>query len=100
MRDSHICQHVNEISSIMKDAMYLKLKDHQAVSDIRIYGMMIGIELNCNCTELVVKALEKGLVLNVTKERIIRLLPPLICEKKHILTIVDIIEQLIKDNYE
>ena len=39
-------------------------------------------------------------VLNVTKERIIRLLPPLICEEQHILNIVDIIEQLIKENYE
>jgi acetylornithine aminotransferase len=47
-----------------------------------------------------VKALEKGLVLNVTKEKIIRLLPPLICEKKHILSIVKIIEKLIKENYE
>ena len=100
MRDSHTCQHVKEISSIMKDEMYLKLKDLKSVSDIRIYGMMIGIELNCNCTDLVVKALEKGLVLNVTKEKIIRLLPPLICEKKHILSIVNIIEELIKDNYE
>jgi acetylornithine aminotransferase len=100
MRDSHTCQHVKEISSIMKDEMHLKLKDLKSVSDIRIYGMMIGIELNCNCTDLVVKALEKGLVLNVTKEKIIRLLPPLICEKKHILSIVNIIEELIKDNYE
>ncbi len=84
----------------MKDAMNSKIKDLKAVSDIRIFGMMIGIELHRNCTELVVKALEKGLVLNVTKERIIRLLPPLICEEQHILNIVDIIEQLIRDNYE
>ena len=100
MRDSHTCQHVKEISSIMKDEMNLKLKNLNSVTDIRIYGMMIGIELNFNCTELVVKALEKGLVLNVTKEKIIRLLPPLICEKKHILSIVKIIEKLIKENYE
>ena len=100
MRDEHICNHVRVITSTMKDAMHSKIKDLKAVSDIRIYGMMIGIELHCNCTELVIKALEKGLVLNVTKDRIIRLLPPLICEEKHILNIVDIIEQLIKDNYE
>ena len=62
--------------------------------------MMIGIELNVNCTDLVVKALEKGLVINVTKEKIIRLLPPLICEEKHILLIVDKIKQLIEENYE
>jgi len=84
----------------MQDEMSLKLKNLKSVTDIRIYGMMIGIELNFNCTELVVKALEKGLVLNVTKEKIIRLLPPLICEKKHILSIVKIIEKLIKENYE
>ena len=100
MRDEHICNHVRAITSTMKNALHSKIKDLKAVSDIRIYGMMIGIELDCNCTELVVKALEKGLVLNVTKDRIIRLLPPLICEEQHILNIVDIIEQLIKENYE
>ena len=100
MRDKHICNHVRTLTTTAKDAMHLKIKDLKAVSDIRIYGMMIGIELHCNCTELVVKALEKGLVLNVTKEKIIRLLPPLICEEQHILNIVDIIEQLIKENYE
>ena len=100
MRDEHICNHVRAITSTMKNAMHSKIKDLKAVSDIRIHGMMIGIELDRNCTELVVKALEKGLVLNVTKDRIIRLLPPLICEDKHILNIVDIIEQLIKENYE
>ena len=79
MRDEHICEHVRVISKIMKDTMNSKIKNLKTVSDIRIYGMMIGIELNCDCTELVVKALEKGLVLNVTKKKIIRLLPPLIC---------------------
>ena len=100
MRDQHICNHVKLISTTMKDALHSKLNNLNAVSDIRIYGMMIGIELSSKCTELVMKALEKGLVLNVTKEKIIRLLPPLICEDQHILSIVDIIEQLIKDNYE
>ena len=100
MRDEHICSHVRAISSTMNAALHSKIKDLKAVSDIRIYGMMIGIELHCNCTELVLKALEKGLVLNVTKEKIIRLLPPLICEEQHVLSIVSIIEQLIKDNYE
>ena len=62
--------------------------------------MMIGIELNVKCVDLVVKALEKGLVINVTKEKIIRLLPPLICEEKHVINIVDIIKELIEENYD
>ena len=100
MRDSQICVHVNHISDAMKSATDAELKSLNVVSEIRIYGMMIGIELKSNCTELVVKALEKGLVLNVTKEKIIRLLPPLICKEEHILKIVAIIKQIITENYE
>jgi len=100
MRDTHTCAHVMKLSKIMNEAMGKKLMNLKSVSDIRIYGMMIGIELNVNCTELVVKALDKGLVINVTKEKIIRLLPPLICEENHIINIVDIIKQLIEENYE
>jgi acetylornithine aminotransferase len=100
MRDSQICLNVKHISDVMKSAADNHLKSLNAVSEIRIYGMMIGIELKSNCTELVIKALEKGLVLNVTKEKVIRLLPPLICKEEHILKIVDIIKQLIIENYE
>ena len=100
MRDTHTCAHVMNISKTMKEEMNKKLKSFKSVSDIRIYGMMIGIELNVKCVDLVVKALEKGLVINVTKEKVIRLLPPLICEEKHIINIVDIIKELIEENYE
>ena len=61
---------------------------------------MIGIELKKPCTDLVIKALDKGLVMNVTKEKVIRLLPPLICKEKDVLMIVDIVENLIRENYE
>ena len=43
------------------------------------------------------KALEKGLVMNVTKNKTIRLLPPLICKEEHVLGIADLIEGLIKE---
>jgi acetylornithine aminotransferase len=100
MRDSQLCMNVKHISNAMKRAADTQLKSLNTVSEIRIYGMMIGIELKSNCTELVVKALEKGLVLNVTKEKVIRLLPPLICKEEHILKIVAIIKQIITENYE
>ncbi|GAB4299568.1 MAG: aspartate aminotransferase family protein [Thiohalomonadaceae bacterium] len=48
------------------------------VVDIRGKGLMIGIELDRPCGELVKRALEQGLLINVTAERVVRLLPPLI----------------------
>ena len=100
MRDKQLCQHVIMVSKAMQDYMETKLKKLNAVHEIRVCGLMIGIELRENCTELVKKALDKGLVINVTKHRIIRLLPPLICKEKDLLKIVDIIGELITENYE
>ncbi|MDO9372060.1 MAG: aspartate aminotransferase family protein [Gammaproteobacteria bacterium] len=54
------------------------LAGNNNVADIRSYGLMIGIELTHPCTELVKLALAQGLLINVTAERVIRLLPPLI----------------------
>ncbi len=48
------------------------------VQDIRGLGLMMGIELDRPCGELVTRALEAGLLINVTAERVVRLLPPLI----------------------
>jgi len=48
------------------------------VSAIRGRGLMIGIELDRPCADLVAQALAAGLLINVTAERVIRLLPPLI----------------------
>ena len=100
MRDKQLCQHVITTSKAMQDYMETKLKKLEAVHEIRVCGLMIGIELKENCTELVKKALDKGLVINVTKHKTIRLLPPLICKEKDVLKIVDIIEELITENYE
>lgn len=55
----------------------------KGVVDIRGHGLMIGIELDRPCGELVGKALAAGLLINVTADKVIRLLPPLtFCENE------------------
>lgn len=49
-----------------------------SVRDIRGSGLMIGIELDRPCAELMQRALDHGLLINVTADSVIRLLPPLI----------------------
>jgi acetylornithine aminotransferase len=48
------------------------------VVEVRGDGLMIGIELDRPCADLVKRALDAGLLINVTAERVIRLLPPLV----------------------
>ena len=51
---------------------------NSSVVNIRNKGLMIGVELNESCGQIVDLALESGLLLNVTADRVVRLLPPLI----------------------
>ena len=58
---------------------------------------MLGIELDNNCTELVGKALALGLLINVTSENVIRLLPPLIISDDEADQICDIVCSLVEE---
>ena len=57
---------------------------------------MIGIELARPCGELVGKALDAGLLINVTREKVIRLLPPLLLSRQEADQIIEILVPLIK----
>jgi acetylornithine aminotransferase len=67
------------------------------VSNIRGLGLMIGIELDRPCGELVGRAMHGGLLINVTAERVIRLLPPLILTDKQADMIIEQVSDLIRD---
>jgi acetylornithine/N-succinyldiaminopimelate aminotransferase len=54
------------------------LEGKPGVTEIRGAGLMIGVELADPCAELVGQALDAGLIMNVTNDKVIRLLPPLI----------------------
>jgi len=53
------------------------------VKEIRGTGLMLGIELTKPCAELVKQALADGLLINVTNDKVVRLLPPLIWRREH-----------------
>lgn len=72
------------------------LGQHPQVTAIRGQGLMIGIELQESCTELVARALaEQRLLLTVTRGNVIRLLPPLICDEAQIDDIVARLARLL-----
>jgi len=77
------------------DGFNMTLQSRDGVTEIRGRGLMIGIELDRPCTELVGKALSQGLLLNVTAERVVRLLPPLITTEKQADMIVEQVSDLI-----
>ena len=66
------------------------------VVDIRGDGLMIGVELDRNCSELVTLALDAGLLINVTVDRVVRLLPPLTLSDSEAEQVVAILTRLLR----
>jgi len=71
------------------------LKKVKGVRDVRGLGLMIGIELEHDCTELTKVALEKHLLINVTAGKVIRLLPALIINQQQADEIVNTVTDLV-----
>ncbi|MCY4094068.1 MAG: aspartate aminotransferase family protein [Gammaproteobacteria bacterium] len=82
----------------MRDAFAKNLADSNNVKEIRGKGMMIGIELTEPCVELVMQAMDKGLLMNVTTDTVVRLLPPLNITSDEADQMVEIVTDLIKNH--
>ncbi len=85
---------------LIHDGFTEHLKNNNHVLDIRNKGLMMGIELDRPCAELVKIALEQHLLINVTNDTTIRLLPPLIIDELQIKLLVETLSTIINDYTE
>lgn len=92
-----LVENAQRMGQYMLDGFRKRLADNATVRDIRALGLMIGIELNEDCGDLVGKALQSQLLINVTAGNVIRLLPPLIIDEVQADTIIDTVCNLIND---
>ena len=96
MQSENLNARVEQMGERMFGAFRSRLQDHPGVQDIRGRGLMIGIELNQDVNHLKTVALDQGLLLNVTSNNVIRLLPPLIIDQAQAEQIVDTVCKLIE----
>ncbi len=71
----------------------LKKISLKGVVDVRGRGLMIGVELDRKCADIVDFALQNGVLLNCTSEKVLRIAPPLIITKEQIDSVVAVLEQ-------
>jgi acetylornithine/N-succinyldiaminopimelate aminotransferase len=88
--------HAEEIGDWLTKTLRNDLKDVPGVLRVRNAGLMIGIELDRPCGELVGRALDAGLLINVTADTVVRLLPPLIINQEEARQLADILVPLIR----
>ena len=86
-----------ELGDRMLTSFRDRLGGRNNVKDIRGKGLMLAVELTSPCSEIVQKALDQGLLLNVTADSVIRLLPPLIITDEEAERICDVVCTLVEE---
>ena len=88
--------HAHHMGEVIQGGLRRELAGTAGVKEVRGMGLMIGVELDRPCGDLVRRALAAGLVMNVTAERVIRLLPPLVIQEAEARSLVAILAPLVK----
>lgn len=96
MEEDGLVAHAADVGAHLTSALARGLEGESGLVEIRGHGLMIGIELARPCGELLGQAAEAGLLLSVTADSVIRLVPPLILTHAEADQIVAILVPLIK----
>ena len=96
MEEEGLMANAATVGAHLKAALQRELGGVAGVSDIRGEGLMLGIELDRACGAILTRAMEAGLLLSVTADSVIRLVPPLILTREEADEIVAILAPLVK----
>ena len=96
MEDDGVMAHAAAVAQVLNDALRAGLAGERGVVEFRGQGLMIGIELDRPCGVLLGRAAEAGLLISVTADRVVRLLPPLILSADEARQIAAMLCPLIK----
>ena len=96
IEEEDLMRNAMDLGNFIRSEFRAQLDNVTGVTQIRGQGLMIGIELSRPCGELVREALIHGLLINVTSDKVIRLLPSLIIQRDEATQIVSVVSTLIK----
>jgi len=87
----------NNMGTYLMDRLNILKDKFDIITEVRGKGLMIGVELSINGTDIVNECLKRGLLINCTQQNILRMLPPLSIKKSHVNKAVSILTKSIKE---
>lgn len=96
IEDEGLAARAGRLGGVIREGIGAKLAGVAGVKDIRGKGLMIGIELDRPCSDLVERGLEAGLLINVTADTVVRLLPPLNMKDAEVQLLIDGVGSVIR----
>lgn len=96
IEQKNLLQHAEQLGQQLLEGLQRELGEMPEVRNIRGRGLMLAVELDRDCPELVSLALEQGLLINVTAGNVIRLLPPLILSNQEAEQIIHKLTDIVR----
>jgi acetylornithine/N-succinyldiaminopimelate aminotransferase len=96
MEEDQLLENATRMGALLREGLQRELGSLPGVVEIRGQGLIIGIELDRPCGELLGQAAEAGLMLSVTADKVIRLLPALIINEDEVTQMLAILCPLVK----
>uniref|UniRef100_UPI0035686DAC aminotransferase class III-fold pyridoxal phosphate-dependent enzyme n=1 Tax=Litorivivens sp. TaxID=2020868 RepID=UPI0035686DAC len=96
LQNDKLIENAQLMGQALRDGLRQRLSGIKGVVTVRGKGLMVGIELAAACGELVQQALDAGLLINVTSDKVVRLLPPLIINQDEVQQLIDTLCPLIE----
>jgi len=97
MEEDGLMAHAAAMGERLKAGLVAGWQGLAGVKEIRGQGLMLGIELERPCGELLLQAAERGLLMSVTADSVVRLLPPLIISPAEVDELVGILVPLVRE---
>jgi len=96
IQEEKLRENADKMGNLIAQGFRAAFADTPEVVSIRNAGLMIGVELDRPCAELVKLALAEHMLINVTAERVIRLLPPLVINESEVAHLVSKLSAVVK----
>ncbi len=97
MQEENLPERAGQRGQQLIDELNTGLTGLNCVQEIRGKGLMLAVQMEHPCAELVAMALKRGLLINVTADRVVRLLPPLIIDAEQTSMLAEALCKLIRD---
>lgn len=97
IEEENILENARINGAYLQDQLKTRFKKYPGVIDVRGMGLMIGIELNKPCMELTALGIKHKILFNITANKVVRLLPPLIITQEEADEIVDRLDHTLAE---
>ena len=94
--EEKLADRAGELGAYLKERLGELKKKHDIIKEVRGEGLMIGVELEVGCSEIVGRMRDKGMLINCAHDNVIRFLPPLVIEKEELDRAVEALDEVIQ----